>query len=199
MQETKATLRASALLRRESLPTPQAARWSKMIQRRVLEFPAYLLAQSVVLYSPIGKEVRTESIRDHALSSGKKVFYPRAREAGALSFIRVKSVDELRVGHCGILEPIGNSGIQSADGEATIFFVPGIAFDPEGNRLGRGKGWYDRALESAGDGAMITGLAYELQLVERIPSDVWDKRVHYIVTEHRIIHCGESREWGWAS
>jgi 5-formyltetrahydrofolate cyclo-ligase len=70
-----------------------------------------------------------------------------------------------------------------------VVFVPGVAFDVRGNRLGRGKGWYDRLLEKSGR-ATFVALAYDFQIVDAVPSEDWDQRVHYLITERRIIDCG---------
>jgi 5-formyltetrahydrofolate cyclo-ligase len=79
--------------------------------------------------------------------------------------------------------------LSEADRSGLLVFVPGVAFDAAGNRLGRGKGWYDRMLEWLDDKAGLVALAYECQVVEEVPTEAWDRKVHYIVTEKRIIEC----------
>ena len=81
--------------------------------------------------------------------------------------------------------------LAETDRAGLVVFVPGVAFDPRGNRLGRGKGWYDRLLERLGD-AMFVALAYEFQIIEEVPTESWDQKVHYVVTENRVIDCAES-------
>ena len=71
-----------------------------------------------------------------------------------------------------------------------MLFVPGLAFDLEGNRLGRGGGWYDRVLAGLGKAVKRVGLAYEFQIMERLPVEAWDQKVHQIVTEKRVVDCG---------
>jgi 5-formyltetrahydrofolate cyclo-ligase len=84
------------------------------------------------------------------------------------------------------------------DEEGLIVFVPGLAFDLHGNRLGRGKGWYDRALASLGGQARFIALAFEFQIVDEVPTDSWDRKVHHIITERRIIDCGDlPSDSGW--
>ena len=70
-----------------------------------------------------------------------------------------------------------------------IVFVPGVAFDPLGNRLGRGRGYYDRILSGLPVSARFVALAYEFQIVPLLPVEAWDRQVHYIVTERRVIDC----------
>ena len=69
-------------------------------------------------------------------------------------------------------------------------FVPGVAFDCAGNRLGRGAGWYDRLLANLGSKKFAIGLAYEFQIVDAVPAQPWDCRVNLILTEKRAIDCG---------
>lgn len=191
MGEKKQTLRATSLRRRESLAAAECRLWSHRIQQKVLHFPPYLWCGSVALYSPIGNEVATEEIRDHALRAGKKLFYPKLGDGGEPALIGVESAEELQPGRYGILEPAGTRVMTEEDQERLVVFVPGVAFDVQGNRLGRGKGWYDRALASVGERSVFVALAFELQILERVPADRWDRKVHHIITERRIIACGE--------
>lgn len=200
MGETKQTLRIRALHQRDSLLTSEVSLWSRLIQERVLHFPPYLLSRSVALYSPIGNEVATEEIRDHALRVSKKLFYPRLGRGENLGLAQVESADELKPGRYGILEPQGKKFVKPADLEGMVVFVPGVAFDLRGNRLGRGKGWYDRTLKLLGEGPRLVALAYEFQIVGDLPAEGWDRRVHQIITERRIIDCGDILpRSGWLS
>ncbi len=191
MGEKKQALRAQALLRRDSLTASEITLWSRLIQERVLRFSPYLLSRTVALYSPVGNEVATEAIRDHALKARKKPFYPKLRNGEDPALIQVESVEELKPGRYGILEPSGEKVMTREDQEQLVVFVPGVAFDPQGNRLGRGKGWYDRALERLGEGPTFVALAYEFQIVEQVSAERWDRKVHHIITERRIIDCGD--------
>lgn len=191
MREKKQRLRVRSLLRRESLSGSELCRWGRLIQQRVLEFPPYLAGRTVVLYSPIGHEVATEAIRDHALRAEKKLFYPKLGDQKHLHWVQVSSAEELRPGGCGILEPVGDRVLTREDQESLVVFVPGLAFDFQGNRLGRGWGWYDRALSLLEQGASFVALAYEVQMVEKLPAEAWDRKVHHIITEKRNIDCGD--------
>jgi 5-formyltetrahydrofolate cyclo-ligase len=72
-----------------------------------------------------------------------------------------------------------------------LFVVPGVAFDDQGNRLGQGAGYYDRLLTGISERIPIVGLAFELQIVERVPTNDHDIRVDWIITEKRLIKCRE--------
>lgn len=183
-------MRAESLLERESLSTVEICQRSRLIQQKVLEFPPYVAARTVVLYSPVGKEVGTEVIRDHALGLNKKLFYPRIGRDRRTDLIEISAAEELQPGALGILEPTGDRVLMDADGARLVVFVPGIAFDLQGNRLGRGWGWYDRVLSLLPHKATFVALAYEFQILERVPAERRDQRVHHIITEKRFIACG---------
>jgi 5-formyltetrahydrofolate cyclo-ligase len=200
MREKKQELRARALLQRESFSISKLTLWNRVIRERALHFSYYLVSRSVVLYSPIGHEVATEEIRDHAMRNGKKIFYPRLGKGNDLALVQVASAEEFRTGRYGILEPTGDNPLTQRDREGLIVFVPGLAFDLQGNRLGRGKGWYDRVLKMLGEGPRFVALAYEFQIVEDLPAEKWDQKVHRIITERRIIDCTDVPSCsGWVS
>jgi len=194
MGETKASIRTAALKRRDSLSATDREQKNRLIQSHAVEFPLYIDSPAIALYSAVGSEVATDIIRDHALGAGKELFYPSLAQDGALRWIRCRPGAGFVRGRYGILEPSGTEYLATTDGLAV--FVPGVAFDLRGERLGRGQGWYDRAIASLGDNVCTIGLAYELQLVERVPTDSWDRRVQYLITEGRIVDC---RDWPLAS
>ena len=72
--------------------------------------------------------------------------------------------------------------------EPDLFLVPGLVFDSKGGRLGRGKGYYDQALEHRRNSLKI-GLAFEMQIIDEVPCDDHDVKLDFIVTEERIINC----------
>jgi 5-formyltetrahydrofolate cyclo-ligase len=188
IRERKQVLRVAAIAQRMSLTSTDLQTWSRLIQAKVLEFPLYLRAQSVALYSPIQNEVDTAAIRDNALSAGKTLYYPQLTRKGSLDLVRVDSAAAFAVGRFGILEPVGD-GRRLDDDSKLIVVVPGVVFDSEGNRLGRGLGYYDRFLKQIRGNSIFLSLAYEFQMVDEVPTESWDQRVHYLITERRIIDC----------
>ena len=190
-EEKKRALRNATLARRHWLSHSEWLRSSRLIQATALQLPAYLASRTVALYSPVQNEVSTDALFVHAIAEGRKVLYPRLESGFCLVLIQVDSVSDLRPGRFGILEPNGVAVLSETDHEGLIVFVPGVAFDPRGGRLGRGKGWYDRLLKRLGDNAVFVGLGYEFQVVEEVPTDSWDQNVHYVVTEERVIDCAQ--------
>jgi 5-formyltetrahydrofolate cyclo-ligase len=190
MGETKASIRNAASKRRDALSATAREQKSCLIQGRAVEFRLYADSPAVALYRATGSEVATDLIRDHALNAGKELFYPSLTPEGLLRWVRCLPGRDFVCGRYGILEPAGADYRVSVDADGLVVFVPGVAFDLFGNRVGRGQGWYDRALASFGATVHTIGLAYETQLEEeRIPTDLWDRRVQYLITEGRIVDC----------
>lgn len=190
MGETKQSLRVRARLRREAISSSELLNWNRAIADRVLCLPIYLRSKSVALYSPIGNEVDTSLICDHARGRGMRLFYPKLY-GEELRLAQVESCEDLQDGTMGFREPVGTSWLTLDDHEGLLLFVPGLAFDLHGNRLGRGGGWYDRVLARLGKAVKRVGLAYESQIMERLPVEAWDQKVHQIVTEKRVVDCGD--------
>jgi len=191
--EKKRVLRTAAMSRRTSLANTDSHTWSCLIQATVLQFQPYLRSQSVALYNPIQNEVGTEAIRDHALGTGRKLFYPKMAAENSVELVQVDSVTAFGIGRFGILEPTGKRRLSDQDLGQLMVFVPGVLFDSRGNRLGRGVGWYDRLLKQIGRSATFLGLAYEFQIVGEVPVEPWDQKMDYVITERRVIDCGDSR------
>ena len=187
--EKKRALRTAALSQRKSLSDAEFLSQSRLIQTKAVHFPPYISSHLVALYSSVQNEVGTDDILEHALQQGKKVFYPVLRSRNLLELLRVHSVADLQVGCFGIREPSGHGRLSRAGGENLVVFVPGVAFDLRGNRLGRGQGCYDRLLERLDGHVTSVALAYEFQIVDEVPVEEWDQRVDYIITETRVIDC----------
>ena len=92
--------------------------------------------------------------------------------------------------------PVALAGLDVRDiADVDLFLsVPGVAFDRRGNRLGRGQAWYDRVIHHWGSRATPVGLAYEFQVIDRVPVDPWEERVLFVLTQERFIDCQKMPE-----
>jgi 5-formyltetrahydrofolate cyclo-ligase len=189
MEENREVLRGTALSRRNSLSRANCQLWSRSIQARALKLPQYLAARSIALYSASQNEVDTGTILDDALAAGRQVYFPKVSRRGVPEFVQIFSPGDLVVGRFGIAEPTGLNVLSPEDCGGLTVFVPGVLFDRRGHRLGRGGGWYDRALAQFGNRGFFIGLAYEIQIVESLPVESWDQTVHYVITENKVIDC----------
>jgi len=97
--------------------------------------------------------------------------------------------DALRTGAFSILEPTGDPLPSEQLPEAELIVCPGLAANRQGDRLGRGGGWYDRALKHASQSAPVWLLLNDDEVLDTIPTQPWDRRVDVIVTPTRMITC----------
>jgi 5-formyltetrahydrofolate cyclo-ligase len=187
--DEKKRLRTLLRSRRRALSPQEATEKSRRITQRLLASAPFQQASIMVLYNADENEVVTEAIWQEALKRGKNVYYPRiTADRENLEFLRRHPEDLLITGTFGILIPPGSeilSSLQPTD----VVLTPGVGFDLRGNRLGRGKGYYDRAFRGVLAGALRVALAYELQVVPEIPTGPDDERVQWIVTEERLVDC----------
>ncbi len=185
--ESKKALRASLLRDRLRLTAEEVWSRSSLIAQNVFGLHSFRSARKVALYYPIKNEVSTHLLFQRSRDLGKEVFYPRIH-LSQLEFVRVDDIQELTSGGYGILEPTHNSSDKIDVRELDLVFIPGIGFDPKGNRLGYGKGYYDRALSSV-ERSRRVGLAFVFQIADSVPRGLYDEPVGVVVTEDGVIFC----------
>lgn len=157
---------------------------SGVICEKVLCCAEYKSSQRVMVYLSFGGEVMTDGIIEHAACCGKEVFAPRLC-GGAMEAAKIGG--GFSKNKFGIPEPLGGQTAKPEDME--LFIVPGVAFDADGNRLGFGKGFYDRFLEGA-RGFKI-GIAFDFQIVENVACDSHDIPMDKVITEIRTFERGK--------
>ena len=186
--EDKRQLRRLGHARRTEQPDKD--RLSEVICRKVMTLPEYVDARTVMCYVDVRDEVRTCRLLTTALAGGKRVVVPYCLADDRLALFRMESFDELEVRTFGILEPTDawrdrpDRRVESI--ELDLIVVPGIVFDRRGGRIGHGKGYYDRLLKQARPDATLVAIAFDCQLVDRVPMDSHDVAVDMIVTETTI-------------
>jgi 5-formyltetrahydrofolate cyclo-ligase len=137
-------------------------------------------------------EPSLENLIDSEISSGRRVFLPRVVGEN-LEFHQVSKEwrSEVLPGQFGVREPqgVGEASVADLKGDQ-IILVPGLAFDHQGNRLGRGKGFYDRVLGSMTRPGMISiGIGFGVQLIESVPHGKLDLPVSAVCTEISYQPC----------
>ncbi len=158
---------------------------SSEIQERLFGLPGYRAARVILFFASFRSEVVTEPMIRATLLAGKRVILPKVN-GRELELFEIKDFGrDVAPGAWGIPEPRPGKPVAVAD--ADLILVPGAAFDEQGNRIGYGAGFYDKLLkEYRGE---TIALAFEIQIVPRIPSDAHDIPVRKIVTEKRIIEA----------
>jgi 5-formyltetrahydrofolate cyclo-ligase len=180
------------LASRNSTPVAELDALSSRIFSRLIEVPEIRAAQTVSTYLHTGSEVRTRKIVDWLLARGKRVIVPISDKLSMrLLFSELADPEkELAPGTYGIPEPKLEFRRPVPLEQADVVLLPGVAWDKRGYRIGYGAGYYDRSINSLVTSVLKIGLAYEFQLVERIPTSRYDRRVDEIVTELRVIDTG---------
>lgn len=180
----KERIRRESLKRRNRLSREEIERKSLLIRRGILKLPEFVKAKRILTYFEKGTEVKISPLITHMLNTGKEVILPiTVPEKKELLLSRIMSLEELGEGIFGILEPKVMRLVPPETIELAI--LPGVAFDLEGNRIGYGGGYFDGLLHKMD--ALLIGVAYEIQIVEDLPSSSKDVRMDKIITESRVI------------
>ena len=189
--DSKAQLRRAIKNRRDALTIEERTAMSRAILARVVALDLYAGARMIMAYCAHGSEVMTDELIARAIADGKRVAVPRVVDSAACVMhpAEIRSLAELAPGAYGIREPRGATQCPSAE-EIDMVLVPGIVFDSAGHRAGYGKGYYDRWLQTFSRGTLV-GLAYDFQVVSRMPRKTHDVAVGMIVTEQKTITCDE--------
>lgn len=147
--------------------------------------PAFRAAETVLLYHSLNDEVDTHDFI-RKWSKKKQILLPIV-VGNELELRLYTGPEDMQIGSYGIEEPMGET---YTDYESIDFIVvPGVAFDRKGNRLGRGKGYYDRLLPHI-PSAYKAGICFPFQLVEEVPAEPHDIRMDIIITinENKLSH-----------
>ena len=144
--------------------------------------PRLVEAQTILAYYSLPDEVCTHQLIDELIADGKTVLLPKVLDAGRMELRRYTGPHDLTEGAYGIMEPVGEPFTDYA--LIDIALIPGMAFDASGHRLGRGRGYYDRFLNSQWsmvNGQWLIGLCFDFQKVPVLPSDDHDIPVDIVI------------------
>ena len=147
-------------------------------------------AHTILFFAPLPDEPDVWPLMEESLAAGKIIALPffdvEKRIYGAR---RIKNAaTEIVAGKFGVREPDAGCGEISLE-YFNLVLVPGIAFDWNGNRLGRGKGFYDRLLKNIS--GIKCGVGYDFQLLEKIPAELHDAKVDFVLTPERCLKAGK--------
>jgi 5-formyltetrahydrofolate cyclo-ligase len=182
MANRKQIIREEVAKLQQSLPDKTVAALSRKICNFLIKSDALPEVKCIALYYPMDKEVQvTKLIEKYYLDI--KIVLPVVT-GDQIHFYQYTGKANLRKGPFGIPEP--DSGEITPPEDIDVFFVPGIAFDRACNRLGRGKGYYDRYLSGLTD-KFIIGLCFDFQVFERLPTGKHDKKMSLVITETRVL------------
>lgn len=185
----KEEIRRNISNQRLSLTLEEIENKSYQIFLNLLKSEEYINFPNIMFYVATRSEVQTEEMIKTSIKRGKNIFVPVILTE-CINLVPSKLTDfdrELEKGKKGIFEPKQEYRRLFPPEDLDLIILPGIAFDIRGNRIGRGGGYYDNFLRKIYPSVKIIALAFEIQIVKKIPTDTNDIAVHKIITEKRII------------
>lgn len=184
IREEKKLLRKEILSRRDALTESERERGKLLITERILGHQWYYLSNRILSFVSYGSEICTTEILENALQDGKEVYVPKV-EGREIGFYRIRSLTELKEGYKGIREPQGNTEsyvFTPENAAGSLFLMPGSVFDPLGNRLGYGGGFYDRYLADK-EALRLRSIAvgFRCQQAKEVPVEETDIKPYQVI------------------
>ena len=176
----KKALRREIGAKKRALSPEEIESRSAVLADKLFNTEQYRQAKSLYAYLSFNQEVRTAPIIQRAWADGKRVAVPKVI-GDEMVFIWIDSFDNLAPqGAYNITEPIEDGPV--ADDESALVLMPGLAFDPEGHRVGYGGGFYDRYLARQPHHPTVA-LCYDFQLYTQLDVDDYDVPVDVVITD----------------
>lgn len=166
----KKALRAEIRAKKRAMTAQEIEEKSAALAKAFYETAEYKNAKTIYGYLPYNQEVRTTQMLAHALVDGKQVAVPKVY-GDEMKFILLSDLGQVAKGYAGIPEPIADGPV-AADPTALVL-MPGLAFDPEGHRLGYGGGFYDKFLAAEPDHPTLA-LCYDFQMLPHLDTESYD-------------------------
>jgi len=195
-QAKKAAIREQA--RKNRITQKHKDEVSRQIVAKFTAMPQYKAAKTVMWYVDAGSEVRTRHILPEVIGEGTRIVVPFCIvETNELELFVLEDMAELGEGAHKILEP--RDDLRSYPGKIVqpedldLVMVPGTAFDPNGGRMGQGKGYYDRLLARVRPDVLLVAMAFECQMFPEIPVAPHDVFMDFVMTEKQV-YTGRGRK-----
>jgi 5-formyltetrahydrofolate cyclo-ligase len=182
LRQAKADLRARMRAIRDAIPAEERSAMSALILEHALALREVAAARTVMIYAAMGSEVQTAALIVRLAAAGTRVALP-VIDASDMHAVHWRPGDPMQHAGYGAQEPA--SGVRVDPTEVDVVLAPGLAFDPDGNRLGYGGGYFDRFMAAMRPGALRAGLAFAQQVIESVPHDERDQRVDLVITDVR--------------
>jgi len=189
---TKEFLKEQIRRKRQKLSRYEVEEKSKLIKEKLFSLPEFQSARTVAFYVAMKKsnEAETEEMIKESLRLGKRVLVPITDLVeDKIVFSEIKSFDDLLPSTFDILEPVPELRKIFPHEAIRLAIVPGIVFDLHGHRIGYGLGFYDKFLSQLTKYVTKIGLAFEFQIVGKLPNESHDITLDKLISEERIIEC----------
>jgi 5-formyltetrahydrofolate cyclo-ligase len=178
---TKKDIRRKYRVLRDQMGQDTVNVLSEQICDRLLHSSLYAQATCIFAYYPLGNEVDIRQVVTQAWKDGKQVAFPKVF-GDEMRYFLIEDFSKLHPGSFGVMEPEETNPVNWED---ALVLTPGVAFDRSGNRMGFGKGYYDRYFAQH-RGCKMVGVAYELQMAEELPTQEHDIVLPFLVTEEKL-------------
>ena len=188
----KKSLRKKVLEKRSKLSKKDIIEYSEIIANKLYEMDYYKNAKRLMSFISFKDEIHTHEIIKTSISEGKSIVVPITfPERKELKVSEVLDFSELEIGFYDILTP-KEEFIRFVDPSTIdLILMPGVVFAKDGYRIGYGGGYYDRFLSKLDKKVMKIALAFDLQIVDTVPTESFDIPVDIIITEKRVINYSE--------
>ena len=186
ISESKNALRKEIRLRLKAMTPEQRATASGRACALLEQQAAWKRASLIFFYAPLPEELDIWPLLGDSLAAGKTVALPRF-DSATQRYVACQIQDlakDLHHGQFGIREAAGHCA-PVVSNRLDLILVPGVAFDLQGRRLGRGKGFYDQMLATVR--GTTCGVAFDEQIVDTIPVEPHDVHLNCILTPTRWI------------
>ncbi|MFC3994775.1 5-formyltetrahydrofolate cyclo-ligase [Nocardiopsis sediminis] len=185
---TKRETRARILAARRAMPEAERAAAGPAIRDALAAEPLLTTGGTVAVHVSVGTEPDTRKLIATLWKQGTYVLLPVALPDGDLDWAAYDGPDSLAPAGRGLLEPTGHRYGPGAIRRAAAVICPALAVDRTGVRLGRGAGYYDRALTRVGPHTLVLAVIYDTELLDTVPTEPHDRPVHGVVTPGRGVH-----------
>ncbi|MBW6410463.1 5-formyltetrahydrofolate cyclo-ligase [Clostridium weizhouense] len=187
--EEKRELRKRILKIRDKISLDNKIKFDKIIYNKFLQSKFYLQSKNIFIYVSYNSEIDTKNIIKKALEDKKNIYVPRTNyKTKVMEAVKILSLENLIEDKYGILEPTEDESAENPN-KFDLIIMPGVAFDKYGGRMGYGAGYYDRYLEKISKPLNKVALAYNFQVINKVPTDIHDIPIEYIITEREDINC----------
>ena len=186
----KNTLRGTLLQKRAEFSPEQRKTFDRAISSGLIDSPLFQNASMLLIYAPLENEINLLHLAHAARKKGMPIAFPRCdKETNTMQFYILPEGQKLSPGAYGIPEPPEDAIICRPD-ERALCVVPALSYDLAGNRIGYGKGYYDRYLATFP--GIAVGAAYATMLLKNVPTEAHDLPVDWLVTERGIYCCAKA-------
>jgi 5-formyltetrahydrofolate cyclo-ligase len=182
--EQKTEIRKKTLDLRNSLAPEVRALKGHAISRSLENTELFQDADHILFYYAFGSEVDTIPLINKWITE-KKIYLPKLDAEGNLMALPFTGFETMTQNNYHIPEPLEHAGTRRFEKKLDLIIVPGVAFDPAGNRIGMGKGYYDRYL-GANKTVPRIALCYSEQVLDEVPKADYDETVDLIITDQKI-------------